>query len=184
MALSPELLCQSLVSNVLPKLSMASSMEVQLSVLEHVWLFGQWGSFYDALELAGHGHFSYFAPSLPWIYLLISSYTSIQKITSNFEVSEYRISKIYNQDSKIQCLMLILILMLIQKLIPSLLPIRILIYIYCIGLYRYIYTYIWIYDLKIQIYIYIVYILYLCLDYLYHSRLLILSLCLSLSHLV
>lgn len=30
MALSPELLCQSLVSNVLPKLSVASSMEVQL----------------------------------------------------------------------------------------------------------------------------------------------------------
>lgn len=32
MALSPELLCQSLVSNVLPKLSVASSMEVQLLV--------------------------------------------------------------------------------------------------------------------------------------------------------
>ena len=32
MALSPELLCQSLVSNVLPKLSMASTMEVQLLV--------------------------------------------------------------------------------------------------------------------------------------------------------
>ena len=32
MALSPELLCQSLVSNVLPKLSMASTLEVQLLV--------------------------------------------------------------------------------------------------------------------------------------------------------
>ena len=50
MALSPELLCQSLVSNVLPKLSVASSMEVQLLVsglslkvigsnLWHMWGF-------------------------------------------------------------------------------------------------------------------------------------------------